>query len=50
MTTLDFTDCKTPEDVEKVFEENKNKIPTIRKIIDALEENDGGSKWKEFLQ
>jgi hypothetical protein len=33
---LDFRNCKTPEDVKKVFEKNKPKIKRMRKIVAKL--------------
>jgi len=37
MVTLDFSKCKTKEDVEKVFEENKNELSLQKKALKELQ-------------
>jgi hypothetical protein len=32
MVTIDLRNCKTPEDVEKVFQENKEVLGSIKKF------------------
>ncbi len=35
---LDFSNCKTKKDVEKVFELNKDKLNTIKKLKQKINE------------
>lgn len=37
MVTLDFSECKTVSDVQKIFEKNKDIIPSATKIVKILE-------------
>lgn len=39
---LDFRNCKTPEDVKRVFEDNRNETPTPKQLQDAFNKIDSG--------
>jgi hypothetical protein len=38
MVTLDFSKCKTPEDVEDVFKKKETEIKLLRQLIKRIEE------------
>ncbi len=50
MVTLDFSKCKTKEDVEKIFEENKPTLEQVKNFKKIMEEASEMEGIKEFVK
>ena len=50
MVTLDFSKCKTKEDVEKIFEENKPTLEQVKNFKTIMEEASKSPGIQKFVK